>query len=362
MTGSGKEMKVRITQPIRRLIPSRCFLLVTFAIAVVASASSASAQFAGPAVTSPPVAAGVSTTAATSDFPAVRIEPGDIISISTVGVPELTTTSLTSSGSIAPTTGGGFVQGIKVGADGEIALPYLGSVKIAGLTPSQAGKFLAASLEKGGFLVDPEISVQLVDSPTRAITVLGEVLKPSPIPAFGHIRLLDALSACGGLTPFASHTITIRRPGQSDPITVELGTDPKTANAADVPLMAGDTVIVSKVGSVFVLGYVKTPQAIPLSGNSPVTVLRALTMAGGINYGAGLSKARIIRTTADNQQVEIRLDLKKIMFGKQQDVTLVSNDILLVPSNAFKAGMAAAGVGLLSSVIYGAVETAAVLK
>jgi len=72
-------------------------------------------------------------------------------------------------------------------------------------------------------------------------------------------------------------------------------------------------------------------------------------MAGGVNYGAGLSKARIIRTTADNQQVEIRLDLRKIMFGKQQDVALMSMNILLVPANAFKAGMAAGGAGVAAS-------------
>ena len=321
-----------------------------------------SAQFQGPAVSSPPIPAGVSTGAPQIGSAAIRIEPGDIVSIATVGAPELTTTTLTSSGSIATAPGGGYVQGIKVGADGEISLPYLGSVKIAGLTPAEAGRFLASALEKGGFLVDPEISMQVVDSPTRAITVLGEVAKPSPIPAFGNIRLLDALSACGGLTPFASHTVTIRRQGAPEAITVELGTDPRMAAAADVPLLPGDTVIVSKVGSAYVLGYVKNPEAIPLASNTPITVLRALSMAGGVNYGAGLSKARIIRTTADNQQVEIRLDLKKIMFGKQQDVVLVANDILLVPANAFKAGMASAGAGLVSSAIYGAVETAAVLK
>ena len=126
--------------------------------------------------------------------------------------------------------------------------------------------------------------------------------------------------------------------------------------------MPGDTVIVSKVGSVFVLGYVKTPAAIPLTNNAPITVLRALAMAGGVNYGAGLSKARIIRTTAGNQQVEIRLDLKKIMFGQQQDVGLLSNDILLVPANAFKAGMAAEGAGVVASLLYGVSDTASIFK
>jgi len=252
--------------------------------------------------------------------------------------------------------------GIKVGPSGEISLPYLGSVKLAGLTPAEAASYLSNALKKGGFLVDPQVSVQLVDSPTRAITVIGEVLKPSPIPAFGQVRLLDAISACGGFTPLASHNITIRRVGQPAPIAVELGTDANASQASDIPLMPGDTVIVPRVGNVFVLGYVKTPAAIPLANNAPITVLRALAMAGGVNYGAGLSRARIIRTGPDNQRVEIRLDLKKIMFGKQQDVALVSDDILLVPGNAFKAGMAAGGAGVAASLLYAVSDTATIFK
>jgi polysaccharide export outer membrane protein len=203
-------------------------------------------------------------------------------------------------------------------------------------------------------LTDPQISVGFVDSPTRAITVLGEVMKPAPIPAYGQLRLLDVISACGGFTPLASHTITVKRNGAADSITVELGADPSATGSIDVPLLPGDTVIVSRVGSIFVLGQVKTPSAIPLGYNSAITVLRALAMAGGVNYGAALSKARIIRTNADSQHVEIMLDLKKIMYGKQQDVALRSDDVLFIPSNAFKASIAAGGASVAITAFYSA--------
>jgi polysaccharide export outer membrane protein len=326
------------------------------------SSAAARAQFMGSAVTSPPQPAGAPIAAMNAEHREIKIAPGDIIAISTLGVPELTTTAQTSSGSIAFGSNAATMQGIKVGSAGEVLLPYLGTVKLAGLTPTQAAALLRSGLKQAGILVDPQVSVELVDSPTRAVTVLGEVMKPSPVPAFGEIRLLDAISACGGFTPFASHSVTVRRVGESAPITVELGTDAEAVASADIPLMPGDTVIVSKVGSVFVLGYVKLPAAIPLAGNAPITVLRALTMAGGVNYGAALSKARIIRTTADNQRIEIRLDLKKIMFGQQQDVVLLSNDILLVPANAFKAGMAAGGAGVAASLLYAASDTATIFK
>jgi polysaccharide export outer membrane protein len=328
----------------------RILVLAAFAVSLCAPAP---AQYMGAAPSSPPRAASAPESAMQVNYADVKIAPGDVVSISTYGVPELTTSGQTSTGTIFNPTPG-MAQGIKVGATGDVVLPYLGTVKLAGLTISEASAYLKKALREGGYLTDPQVSVGFVDSPTRAITVLGEVMKPAPVPAHGQIRLLDVISACGGLTPLASHTITIERNGSADAITVELGTDPSAAGAINIPLLSGDTVIVSKVGSVFVLGQVKTPSAIPLGYNSPITVLRALAMAGGVNYGAALSKARIIRTNADSQHVEILLDLKKIMYGKQQDVALRSDDVLFIPSNAFKASLAAGGASIAVSAFYAA--------
>jgi len=313
----------------------------------------AAGQYMGAAPSSPPRPASVPEPAMHVDYDDIEIAPGDVISIATYGVPELTTTGQTTSGTIN-SSASGVVQGIKVGATGDVVLPYLGSVKLAGLTIGEAAAYLKKALKDGGYLTDPQVAVGFVDSPTRAITVLGEVMKPAPVPAHGQIRLLDAISACGGFTALASHTITIKRNGSADPILVELGEDARAAGTINIPLLPGDTVLVSKVGSVFVLGQVKTPSAIPLAYNSPITVLRALAIAGGVNYGAGLSKARIIRTNADSQHVEILLDLKKIMFGKQQDVALRSDDVLFIPSNAFKASVAAGGASIAISAFYAA--------
>jgi polysaccharide export outer membrane protein len=291
----------------------------------------------------------------------IKIMPGDVISIATYGAPELTTISQTSTGTLVG-MGSPIIAGLKVGAQGEVMLPYLGAVKLAGMTLSEASNYLRDALKEGGFLVDPQVTVGLVDSPTRMIAVIGEVQRPSAVPAFERLRLLDAISACGGVTPLASHTITVHRPSAPDPIIVQLGTNPSAAIESNIPLMAGDTVIVPKVGNVFVVGQVRTQSAIPLSGNAPITVMRALAMAGGVNYGAALSKARIIRTTADNQHVEIVLDLKKLMNGKQQDVALASDDILFIPSNTFKAAVAAGGASVAVALLAQGTYTATILK
>ena len=321
--------------------------------ALIFSAGTALPQFAGPAVATATQRAHAPSTALNATYANTKIEPGDIIAISTYGAPELTTASMTNVVSVASPNGSGSVSGIKVGDQGEIVLPYVGIVKVAGMTPVEASEFLAGKLKDGGFLVDPQVTVRLVDSPTRVVTVVGEVQKPAPVQVVGQLRLLDVISACGGFTPLASHTVTIRRPGDPQPITVILGNNPNSTDESNIPLMAGDTVIVSKVGNVFVIGQVKNPEAIPLSSNMPITVLRAISMSGGVNFGAALSKVTIIRTTPNNQHVEISMDLKKVMNGKEKDVALMSDDVLVVPTNGFKAGLSSAGNGVASGLTNG---------
>jgi len=330
-------------------------LAVTALAWVGMCAPGARGQFAGPAVGTPSSAAEAPASALHAEYGAIRIKPGDVVAITTYGVPELTTTTMTTVDSPGSPSGGGNANGIKIGSQGEVVLPYLGVVKLAGMTPEEASLYLEKELKEKGILVDPQVSVSLVASPTRVITVVGEVEKPEPVPAFGQLRLLDVISACGGFTPLASHDITVRRMGDPNPITVILGTDPRSSDEANIPLMAGDTVIVPKVGNVFVVGQVKTPEAIPLSSNAPITVMRAIAIAGGLNYGAAMSKVVIIRRMSNDERVEIQLDLKKVMDGKEKDVALASDDVLLVPSNGFKRGLAGGGAGVLAATTSGLV-------
>jgi polysaccharide export outer membrane protein len=323
------------------------------ALLLISSFPVARAQFAGPAMSATSTTGGAPVSAMHLEYQDVKIMPGDVISILTYGAPELSTTANTSTGALGSSTTP--VPGMKVGSKGEMVLPYLGTVKIAGLTPPEASQYLAKLLKDGGFLVDPQVTVSLVESPTRVITVVGEVTKPEPVPAYGQLRLLDVISSCGGFTPLASHTITVRRPGETQPITVMLGSDPKNTDAANIPLMAGDTVLVPKVGSVFVVGQVKTPEAIALSSNTPITVLRAISISGGVLPGAALSKVTIIRRTSENQHLEITLDVSKVMKGKMKDVALMSDDVLIVPRNGFKAGMASSGTAIAGGAASGLV-------
>ena len=69
----------------------------------------------------------------------------------------------------------------------------------------------------------------------------------------------------GGLPPTASHMITIDRPGVAEPIIDRHGNGPGEERMADIPIFPRDTIIVPRVGVVYVLGAFKTQGAIPLA-------------------------------------------------------------------------------------------------
>ena len=58
--------------------------------------------------------------------------------------------------------------------------------------------------------------------------------------------------------------MTIHRPGVEQPIIVDLGTDPMKSEESNIPIFAGDTIIVSRAGVVYVLGAFKNSGSIPL--------------------------------------------------------------------------------------------------
>jgi len=284
------------------------------------------------------------------------IQPGDILAVYVYGMPEM------SAGLVMPVAGTQQVNGVQLNGFGEVVLPFVGRVRLGGMTQSQAVAELRKKLVESGLLVDPVISISIVDSPGRIISVIGEVTRPSQVKAYDKIRLLDAIAFCGGFTGVASHVVTVQREGRQNSITVDLGTDPEKAGDANLFLQPGDTIVVAKEGGIYVVGEVRNAAMYMAPGNAPLTVMGAIAMSGGLKFSAALAHARIYRVAENQQRVQINFNLKKLMYGKQKDITLAANDILFIPSNAWKASLAAGGVSAAESILYGATYAEATLK
>jgi len=92
------------------------------------------------------------------------------------------------------------------------------------------------------------------------------------------------------------------------------------------------TVIVEKIQSykVYVTGEVQKPGGILVE--KPITVLQALTLAGGFQEYANESKIRIVRTIGGEHLV-FEFNYKDVIKGKkaEENIVLRSGDVVIVP-------------------------------
>lgn len=236
---------------------------------------------------------------------------------------------------------------VRVNLDGSAQLPLLGVISLKGLTLDQAEDLVASRLKADGMYRDPQVTIQITESTNGVITIAGEA--HAVIPSSSERPLLEVLAAAGGLPLTASHTITVDRPGLDKPIVVDLGNDPMHSRQINIPLYPGDTVIVSRVGVVYMLGEFKLAGVIPIQQNSPLTLLQATALAGGPLFDGKYQDLRIVRTV-NLQRSLVRVDVKRVMLGKDPDPLLQADDIVYLPSSAIKSVIVSGGLNTLLNV------------
>ena len=144
----------------------------------------------------------------------------------------------------------------------------------------------------------------------RRLRSAARSLSPAYFRLTGPKTLIGGISLAGGLKDTASRNITLLRPATGQTYVINLGDDPKTALAANIPLFKGDTVIVGVAGVVYVVGAVKNSGVYRLKSSSATTLRQAIAMAGGTGYEAKLNKTVIIRND-DGRQTEIPFPINK---------------------------------------------------
>ena len=307
--------------------------LCTLAFFIITATFPSAAQFNGPSLTAAtPVNAPITpTTDPTILYPAdraIQIGVGDQLVVHLFGFPDFATPE-------------------RVNLDGSLQVPLIGPVPVIGLTPYQASQAIADRLKTAGMFRDPQVTLQIADSPNQVVTVTGEV--HGVIPVVGRRGLFSVLAAAGQYPPAGSHTVIINRPGVDHPIVVDLGSDPSRSERANVPLFAGDTVVVPRVGAIYLLGAFKQQGAIPLQQNTPLTLMQATALGGGTLFEGEYKDLRIIRTVGFERKV-VKLDIKKVMRGKEPDPVLQSDDIVFLPSNVYKAALTNGGFAAFTNV------------
>jgi polysaccharide export outer membrane protein len=227
---------------------------------------------------------------------------------------------------------------VRVSNNGDVSLPLIGALHVAGLKTDEMQSLVARKLVDGQMVKDPQVTVFMTEYATQGISVLGEVKKPGIYPSLGQHRLMDYISLAEGLTPLAGAWATITARAQTQTTTVALSSK-FSPNASQNPeITPGDTIFVSKAGIVYVVGDVGKPGGFVMDHDEHLTVLQAIALAQGVNSTASKKHARLIRKTPEGHQ-EIPFDLGKVLTAKANDIPLQDEDIVFIPGNAVKGGM-----------------------
>ncbi len=303
-------------------------------LALVFFSAGAQGQFSGPALSASPETNRVQTPTTDLTILSQRgldplIAPGDLVAVKVFGTSD-------------------FASAVRVSVDGNLQLPLIGLVQVAGLTLNRTEDLIAARLSAAGMYVNPQVTVQVIESVSQFATVAGEL--HAIVPITGSRRLLDVLAVAGSLPLSASHVITILRQGQDKPIVVDLGTNPAASARADIEILPGDKILISRVGVVYILGAFKNQGAIPLQQTSPLTLMQATTLAGGAGYEGKFKDLRIIRTTGLTRSV-VTVDIKAILNGQAPDPILQADDIIFLPTDALKAAIKSGGIATALGVV-----------
>jgi polysaccharide export outer membrane protein len=251
-----------------------------------------------------------------ANLPQQAIGANDLIAVSVYNAPELT-------------------RSIRVDSEGAIHLPLLkNEIQADGLLPRQLAAAIAVALKDEEILVDPEVSVTIVEYYSRPISVAGAVRKPVTFQATGNVTLLEAIARAEGLSAEAGLDILVSRAGALvRRVPVKALIDAADPNM-NLLLLGGEEIRVPEAGKIYVVGNVRKPGAFPVRDSADTSVLKVLALAEGITQFSA-KQAYIYRRDPDGAaKKEIEIEIEKIMKRKTPDVPLVADDILYIPDNS----------------------------
>lgn len=94
----------------------------------------------------------------------------------------------------------------EVSTEGTITLPLIGKIPVSGKTVAEAEKLVSDTLDEG-YLVNPQVVIEMLSYQASSFVVLGQVLKPGTYdfpPGAKKLTLLKAISLAGGFSDIAN--------------------------------------------------------------------------------------------------------------------------------------------------------------
>jgi polysaccharide biosynthesis/export protein len=278
-------------------------------------------------ITTPGLSNEATPRGASQDPSAYVLGPSDVITIQALDVDEISN------------------KPIWIDTNGFINLPLVGRLKAAGLTVQEFEAQLNAQLK--AFVKDPHAVVAITDFRSQPVSVLGFVNTPGVHQVQGRKTVLEVLSMAGGMRPEAGRVAKITRrldygeiplPGATSDASLQFSVADLQLKALiegrspeqNIQIRPHDVISIPKADILYVIGEVKKAGGFVLS-DGKTTVLEALAMAEGMLPDANRRKAELLRMIpGKDERSRIELKLDKILSGKQTDIALQAEDILII--------------------------------
>jgi polysaccharide export outer membrane protein len=262
-------------------------------------------------------------TAVPEDFARLKIQPGFQIDAQVFDEPDMS---------------GQF----RVGPDGNIILPLVGPVRVAGDTLAQAQAAVQDAFKTAQILKNPQVTLDITEYAPTLVAVLGEVNTPGRLQLLAPHSLLDVLSFAGGETQMAGGKIEVRHEENGQVVTTDYAyeRDSNGDSIAGVTVHDGDTVIVPRAGIVYVLGQVTRPGGFLMQEDGKLDCAQAISMAMGTTLIASTKHILIIRRKPDGTYVQFEVSYSDIVHGKATPPQLQPQDIVYVPNSKIKTTFA----------------------
>lgn len=224
-------------------------------------------------------------------------------------------------------------QTVFVRPDGRTSLPLVGEIMVAGKTVQELQDHLAKVYEKTSQSAVVTVIVREIKS--RPVYFVGGFGRPGPMQLTREMTLMQAISVVGGVVPGgdAENGYVLR--GDKRIAVNFYKMLQKGDLSQNTRLEPGDTVVVPIADMVYVQGEVRAPS--PLKYTTDLTLLKAITQAGGLTPLAASGRVDLLRGRAGEKKERIRVDVDKIMRAPDEnpDVSLKPDDIIYVPQRLF---------------------------
>lgn len=276
-------------------------------------------------------------TAIPDDFPNLQLSAGVLLNVEIYDEPELATQA-------------------RVDDKGNIVLPLVGSIHVAGETVAQARAEVQDKYRDAQILKDPQVTLNVMQYPTSNVMVLGEVQTPGRFPMLAPHSLVDVISMAGGETNMAGDTIQVETKDTHALHTFHYVRGEDENSLQNAMISPGDTVRVLRAGIVYVLGAVYRPGGYVMQENGALNVAQAVSLAQGTLMQARIGGMRVIRHEPDGTLKEIPISYNDIMKGKHPPLELEAQDIVYVPVSKVKS------VFTSGATIVGETSSAAIYK